>query len=186
MERLVGEIRKKVRPGDADARVALDRLYKDLAEPAIKDPATADEALRIRFEHLSDWIKTKPSAAGHIALADNRMDHAYRMRGTKFADATPEENLEAAHQAALESDRLLGIADGLLKKEGAVDPQLFSVWLRTGTLARFESDRMRELVIHALDFDPWNFDPVATYASYLRPRWFGQEGDQLAMAEELS
>lgn len=186
LERLVGELRKKAVPGDTDARRALSQFYKDLAEPAVADQATADKVLGIRFEELSDWAQSKPSSANHIALAEYRMDQAYRIRGTNFANATPEADLEAAHQAALEADRLLKVAEGLMKNEGVVDPALFKAWLRTGMLAQFEAPRMHDLVTSALDADPWYLNPVGIYAQYLRPRWFGEEGDLLEMADELS
>ncbi len=186
LERLIGELRKKAVPGDLDARGTLNQCYTDLAEPFIEDQAAADEVLEIRFEQLSEWVKVKPSSAGHIALAENRMNHAYRVRGTKFAGVTADEKLEAAHQASLEADRLLKVAEDLMEKEGVVDPKLFATWLRTGMLAQFNTARMRKLVTSALDADPWYFNPVDTYAQYLRPRWFGEEGDLLVMADELS
>ena len=129
------------------------------------------------------WISAYPnSAAAQISLALVYMNYASFARGTDYADAVSDaqwklfnERLVLARAALLEASRL---------KER--DPRWFEAMQELAFDEGWNKEQATALLEDAINFEPEYFHYYRAYANYLRPEWYGQEGDIEAFAKDVA
>jgi hypothetical protein len=186
LETIAQELRRD-RPRFASGVPQLPEFYEGLSDlPRDKNGRLSRQRAVERLAHLRAWHLAKPTATTQIALANALLGTAWASRGEGFADTiSPAAEREMAG-ALGEAEKLLEDAERALFDAPAKDSFLYFVWVQVGILQGYERDRMRELVNRSLDIDPHFFQTVQAYCQYLLPKWHGDEGDLLPLAEELS
>ena len=175
-----------------DARIGKERFaggswkiynfYAGVSLPGRKTPA--DESVWNTYLAITkDWVAAKPeSATARIALADAHLALAWKARGSGYAHAVSDQSWDTFHsEAALAREALVEAAK---RKERC---PYWYVLMQTVALADgWDPQDARELFDRAVAFEPDFYYFYQNYATYLEPRWFGEEGEGEAFAEESS
>src|ERR1043166_1423971 len=143
------------------------------------------EALRCRVEEPEsmwqlhetihkNWDAAKPrSITAYVAHADFLIEYAWHARGSKFANKVTKEGWRLFEQRLAEAKQLLDASAVFEPK----CPMWWSCALRVALGQGWSWDDYERLFQEAKAFDPqwWYYDMGK--ATYLMPRWHGNEGD---------
>lgn len=157
-------------------------LYDGLAKPSAGNRATdADWS-----EHIEDhkkWIAAYPeSATARIALAQAYINYAWFARGSGYANSVSDSGWDLFGQRiALAKATLIETAH--LKEKC---PYWYEAMQVIALAEGWDKKRARELFDQASTFEPTYYHYYREYANYLLPKWYGEEGDTQAFAEEVS
>jgi len=134
--------------------------------------------------HLADikkWIAAYPeSAAARVALAEAYVNDAWEARGHGYANTVSEsgwnnfgERIQLAESALLDAAKL---------KEKC--PYWYEAMQEVALAQGWDRDEARALFDEATAFEPAYYHYYRQYANYMMPRWYGDEGETQAFAEE--
>jgi hypothetical protein len=143
------------------------------------------EALRCREEepesmwqlHESihrNWDAAKPrSITAYVAHADFLIEYAWHARSHKFADKVTKEGWRLFEQRLAQAKQVLDASASFEPK----CPMWWSAALRVAIGQGWSWDDFEKLFQEAKKFDPqfWHYD--ISKATYLMPRWYGNQGD---------
>jgi hypothetical protein len=148
-----------------------------------EDDKAQDTAWKARFALLREWQKAKPqSATPLLALAANYVNYAAIARGSGTADTVSDEGWR------LEADRAAMAASALIEAAHLIEksPYWFEAAQNVALDQGWSKAQSRELFDLAATFEPTYYHYYREYANYLLPKWYGDEGDAEAFAEEVS
>ncbi len=176
LEQLGKEAREKRDFLDGNQRLRLfySALYPPLAET---------EAARLeQIDRAGDWQKAFPeSVIPRLVAADNWISFGYAARGTGFANTVTEEGWKAFNAR-------MAKAENVLRAAGSFESRDAEYYTRLIGLAQSQSVS-RELVDplfeKALNLDSTYYPACLAMAHYLLPRWHGEPGDEVKLAEYL-
>jgi tetratricopeptide (TPR) repeat protein len=134
----------------------------------------------LQYQTLTQWVQRYPkSYAAHLAMGIAYQDAAYRARGRKWANETPEENFA-------EMCKLLRIAAEEFKKSVPLTAKPFITYYFALDLFKPSGDikSARELVDRAEKILPHNYLVNTGFMLNLLPRWGGSNEQMLAFIEE--
>lgn len=130
--------------------------------------------------HLSAWVKSAPTSyAAHLARGRYYVNRAWEVRGDKYIDKTPPENIR-------EMSRLMKLAIVDLEKSVSLTekPMLsYSLLINVG-MAMGQSKQNRRWLDEANRIDPGNTYIKIGYLLTLRPRWGGSMEEMQAFVDE--
>jgi len=132
------------------------------------------------LEAIKAWVGAKPeSAAARTALAQAYVSSGLRSRGSGRSDTVSESGWsKLADGSGLAGTTLLE-ADRLGK-----DAYWFEVMQQVALAQGWDKKKTRELFEQAIAFEPDYYHYYREYANYLLPRWYGENGEVEAFAEE--
>ncbi len=135
------------------------------------------------FAEIKKWIAAYPeSAAARIVLAESYINYAWEARGNGTADTVSGagwskfgERIQLAEVALLDAAKL---------KEKC--PYWYESMQSVALAQGWDKEQERSLFDEATTFEPTYYQYYREYANYLMPRWYGEEGETQALAEEAA
>jgi Domain of unknown function (DUF4034) len=142
-----------------------------------------DSDYELAITGAKKWISVYPtSAAARISLALIYVNYANFARGTGYAQTISEaqwnlfnERLNVARETLLGASRL---------KER--DPRWYEAMQELAFGQGWNKAQMTTLLEEALRFEPEYFHYYREHATYLKPQWYGDDGDIDAFAREVA
>lgn len=185
LEKMAGDLRRQ-RPVFKSGHSKLYEFYAALSSDSGSYENGYGQRLQDRLEQVAAWHKSRPTMTTRILLAETMLNYAWFERGTGYADTITPQAAVLMNRRSSEAETLLKDAERLQKNSGAKDPCLYGAWMSVGMMGGFKQERMHKLLNQALEIDP-QFDPVIDQMClYLLPRWYGNEGDLLKLADRLA
>jgi hypothetical protein len=165
--------------------VAFDSLfdfYDALTNP-YTHPHETDFDWTAHIEIIKRWNSLQPeSATARIALAGSYVNYAWFARGHGYSDTVSQngwdlftERFQVAKTALLEAARLKDKCPYWLEL-------MQMIALAEGWDKPFE----KEIFEKSTAFEPTYYHFYREYANYLQPKWYGEEGEAEAFAEQIS
>ena len=137
----------------------------------------------IYFDSLKQWIAAKPeSAAARLSLAHAYMAYAWDARGRGYADSVTDKGWELFGDRIAMASATLAEASRLKEK----DPYWYELMQMLALDQGWDKSQARELLEQAAASEPGYYHYYREYANFLQPRWYGEEGEVEAFAEEIS
>ena len=156
-------------------------LYEGLGKPFTGTTATSD--WEVHFATLKKWIAAYPeSATARIALSRAYNVYAEEARGLGYADTVSQSGWKlSAERTAMAKATLIEAAT--LKEKC---PYWYEAMQIVALSEGWDKPQARELFDQAAAFEPTYYHFYREYANYLLPKWYGEEGETQAFAEEVS
>jgi hypothetical protein len=155
-------------------------FYEGVSTPNGGTGASASDWIA-HFAALQKWIQAFPdSATARIALANAYINYAWRARGTGSADSVHDLAWELfAHRIDLAEASLMDAAQMRDKC-----PYWYEAMQKVALAQGWPKQDARELFDNAVAFEPKYYHFYREYANFLQPKWYGEEGEARAFAEE--
>jgi len=156
-------------------------VYEGLGKPFTGTTATSD--WEVHFATLKKWIAAYPeSATARIALSRAYNVYAEEARGLGYADTVSQSGWKlSAERTAMAKATLIEAAT--LKEKC---PYWYEAMQIVALSEGWDKPQARELFDQAAAFEPTYYHSYREYANYLLPKWYGEEGETQAFAEEVS
>lgn len=142
-----------------------------------------DSDWNLCLEKLKAWVTAKPdSVTAQIALADAYVNYGWYARGTGYANTVAPGQWELFEQRAT-------LARAILKKASQLSekcPYWYEAMQHVAQAQGWKKSEARELMEQAVSFEPGYYHAYREYARYLDPRWYGEDGEVEAFADEIS
>lgn len=148
-------------------------FYDAIGKAANEDPQLMSE--------LKRWADARPqSVTARVALAQAYLHKGFQARGSGFADTVTDSGWTALSNGA-------DSAAAWLQKASQIgnDPHINYLWMGIAGAQGWDRQRTRQLFEHALSEEPGYYHTFRQYANYLLPKWYGEDGQAEALAEEL-
>jgi hypothetical protein len=157
-------------------------FYDAIGKTFIRDQADESD-WKIYFDTLKQWIAAKPeSAAARLSLAHAYMAYAWDARGHGYADSVTDKGWELFGDRIATASATLAEAARLKEK----DPYWYELMQMLALDQGWDKSQARELLEQAAASEPGYYHYYREYANFLQPRWYGEEGEVEAFAEEIS
>jgi hypothetical protein len=165
----------------AGGDLKLSVFYSAVGNPPGDKPREADWVQH--FKSLRKWIAAYPqSATARIALAKAYVNYGWFARGGGYADKV------SASGWDLFGERM-GMAKATLVEAAKLKercPVWYEVMLDVAQGEGWDREQIRELFDAAAAFEPNDLSYYQSYAMMLLPKWYGEEGETQAFAEEMA
>jgi len=136
-----------------------------------------------QIKTLNKWIAAYPeSATARISLANLYANYANFARGSGYANTVTDSQWQLFYQRTDLAKELLLEAARLKER----DPNWYFAMQQVAHNEGWSKSEARDLLDQAISFEPGYYHFYRMYAQYLLPQWYGQPGDILAFAEEIS
>jgi hypothetical protein len=157
-------------------------FYEGLGQPTdAKEKKEVHYALQIK--RTKKWIAAYPdSTAARLALAHIYLSYGWGARGTDYADKVSESQWKEFGSGSAHARALLLEASSLKER----DPAWYYMMQQVATAEGWDKAFARELFDQATAFEPGYYHYYRLYANYLLPQWYGEPGELLAFADEVS
>ena len=157
-------------------------FYESVTKPPSGTQAS-DSDWDEHFATIKKWISAFPdSATARIALADSYVNYAWATRGSGYSDTVSESGWDLfGKHVELGKSTLLGAAR--LKEKC---PYWYESMQKVALAQGWHKQQARELLDEAAAFEPTYYHYYREYANFLLPKWYGEEGNTQAFAEEVS
>ena len=157
-------------------------FYEAIGKTFIRDQADESD-WKIYLDTLKQWIAAKPeSAAARLSLAHAYMAYAWDARGHGYADSVTDKAWELFGDRIAMASASLAEAARLKEK----DPYWYELMQMLALDQGWDKSQARELLEQAAASEPGYYHYYREYANFLQPRWYGEEGEVEAFAEEIS
>ena len=162
----------------------IHELYGGLYEP-VQYPvkhATQDDWNNL-LQRLQKWVTARPqSVTARVALARTYITYAYDARGNGFANTVSDSGWKLFEERTT-------VAKGILDEASALPtkcPEWYVDMLLVAQNQSWGADRARALFDEAFKFEPGYYYDARVLASYLLPKWSGQEGATENFTQEIA
>jgi hypothetical protein len=146
--------------------------------------ATSDESdWKIYFDTLNQWVAAKPeSAAARISLAQAYLGYAWKARGSGYADSVTDEGWELFKERVAKAGASLVEAARLKEK----CPYWYETMQTVALAQGWDKAQARELMELGVAFEPDYYHFYREHANSLQTKWYGDEGEIEAFAQEVA
>ena len=156
-------------------------FYEVVTKPVVD--SDTEDAWMLQFDTLKQWISVWPaSATARIAMAGTYENFAYHARGTGYATSVSDTGWQLYGQRIALEAEYLAEASRLKDK----DPFWFEAMQHVALAQGWDKSQAKELTDLAYAFEPEFYHYYREYANFLLPKWYGEEGEAEAFAEEIS
>jgi hypothetical protein len=157
-------------------------FYDALTNP-YSHPHETDLDWTAHIEIIKRWNSLHPeSATARIALAGSYVNYAWFARGHGYSDTVSQngwdlftERFQLAKTTLLEAARL---------KDKC--PYWFELMQMIALAEGWDKPFEKEIFEKSTAFEPTYYHFYREYANYLQPKWYGEEGEAEAFAEQIS
>jgi hypothetical protein len=147
------------------------------------DTRAADSDWDAHLVAIKKWISTYPdSATARIALAETYINYKWVARGNGYANSVSESGWSLFHQRVELGKAAL--VDAARVRERC--PYWYEAMQQIALAEGWDKQQARELLDRATAFEPTYYHFYREYANFLLPKWYGEEGETQAFAEEVS
>ena len=167
----------KVRVGEGRA-LAGRILETSSTHDALEPPQTEGEASNGEWDtHITKiqrWMNRYPdSITARVALAATWKNYAWKARGNDYGDKVKDSGGRLFNERLATASRVLNDAAALDER----CPHWFVMSLWVGIGQSWDRAAFERMFDAAVQFEPTYYYLYQTKATYLLPRWFGEEGE---------
>jgi hypothetical protein len=157
-------------------------FYEGVSKPPAGDKSTNAE-WSAHIDDLKKWSASYPgSATARIALAQAYIHYAWFARGEGYSDSVSDSGWELfGKRISLAKATLIEAAK--LKEKC---PYWYEAMQVVALAEGWDKKQARELFDQASAFEPTYYHYYREYANFVLPKWYGEEGETQAFAEEVS
>ena len=157
-------------------------FYEGVTAPLGGD-AASDAAWQTHIAKLQRWGSVYPqSITARVALADAYFGYGWLARGSGFANTVSDDGWKLMNERVEKARLTLVDAASLTAK----CPYWYEVMQHVARAQGWDKAKARALLEQAVAFEPGFYHFYREHANYLLPRWFGEDGEAEAFAEEVS
>jgi len=132
---------------------------------------------------VKKWATSHPqSEAAQIALALTYLSYGSFARGSGYANTVSDSGWKKFHDCTAQGKAVLLDAAKLPEK----DPFWYEAMQGVALDEGWDKADARELFDQAIAFEPGYYHYYREYGNFLLPKWYGEEGDTQAFAEEIT
>src|SRR6266576_2453909 len=158
----------------------LQAFYRGLDDPLVGHATELDWQNHI--ERLKRWVKAKQqSITARIALAEAYGNYAWDARGTGTSDTVSETGWGLLNER-------LEKAKETLDEAATLDAKCPEWYVAMETVARglgWGLPQATQLIERAIEFEPAYYSSYGMHATFLLPKWNGEEGDTAKFAKQV-
>ncbi|WP_175517192.1 WD40 repeat domain-containing protein [Planctomicrobium piriforme] len=160
----------------------LDLFYISLTSPTRGQSQSYRQAVEDRVSQLETWVSERPSYTAQVALGWGLSDVAWAARGGGLADTITNEASRAMDDACDRAELVLQEAASHRVQDAA------RPWaeMTLGNLRSYSPQRMRKLMKEVSTINPWNRSAIGALVNYSLPRWHGEPGGLVTLADDLA
>ena len=185
LDQLAKELRKD-RPLLLTGRPKLLEFYDSASSVADERGNRSEKTARDRLQLVKNWHEVKPSPTSRLVLVATSVNLAWAARGGGWASTISPEGQAIIESAVLNAHELLQEGREEFQTLDPKDPY-YQYWaMKVGILGGYPRELMDQLAEEALAIDPHCTAVIDTLSQYALPRWYGEEGDLLKLADSLS
>lgn len=156
-------------------------FYKAVAQVANTGVAP-DAEWQAHLALLQRWIDARPkSITARISLAEAYVDYAWSARGHGGSNSVTDQGWKIFRSRGQQAVAILVDA----KKLNSRCPHWYYVMHEAALASGSDIAQLRSTFEEATQFEPYYFACYQQYATALLPKWFGEEGDSEAFAEQV-
>ena len=160
----------------------LSIFFDGVAMPFPAEPES-DSRYTAQIAGIQKWIAAYPdSAIARLALATAYLDYAGFARGTGYANTVSQSGWDLYANRTRLAEKVLLEAAQLKEKS----PYWYDAMQVVALYQGWDKAQARELVDEAGAFEPAYYLYYRRYANFLLPKWYGEQGDTQAYAEDIS
>jgi hypothetical protein len=157
-------------------------FYEGVGRPPTRDQSK-DAEWSAHIDGLKKWVAAYPeSATARVALAQAYINYAWFARGSGYSDSVSNSGWELFGQRIAFAKATLIEAAHLKEK----CPYWYEAMQIVALAEGWDKEQARELFDQATKFDPSYYHFYREYAYFLLPKWYGEEGETQAFAEEVA
>ncbi len=157
-------------------------FYEAVETPYMRQKATEADWTAY-FASLNKWISAYPeSPTPQVALAMGYINYAWKARGHGYSDTVDDTSWDLLAVRVAKAKSALIQASRLKEK----CPNWYEAMQSVAIAEGWEKSQARELLEQAVAFEPGYYHYYREYANFLLPKWYGDEGEVEAFAEEVS
>lgn len=157
-------------------------FYLAINYPKYTDPATEAD-WNARLMTLKNWVAAKPqSITARLAVAEAQLELAWKARGGGYANTVTEEGW-GKFEKSVEKAKAVLIEAKKLKEQC---PYWYSLMQTVALAQGWEKADARALFDEAASFEPKFYYYYQEYASFLAPKWYGEEGEAEQFGKEAA
>jgi hypothetical protein len=157
-------------------------FYEGVSKPPARDHST-DGEWSAHIDDLKKWVAAYPeSATARIALAQAYIDYAWFARGSGYSNSVSDSSWELF-------TKRIALAKATLVEAARLEekcPYWYEAMQTVALAEGWDKKQARELFDQATAFDPTYYHYYREYANFLLPKWYGEEGETQAFADEVS
>lgn len=155
-------------------------FYKTVAKVANRSGAS-DADWQAQLALLNRWVEAKPkSITARISLAQAYVDYAWSARGSGISDTVTEQGWNLFRDRGRQAATILIDAQKLRSK----CPHWYFVMHQAALASGANIAQLQSIFGEGTRFEPYYFGYYQQRAIALLPKWYGDEGDSEAFAEE--
>lgn len=148
----------------------LDSIYSAITP----DSEDTDEQLTRRTAELNTWLQRNPSSpSARVAVAESLIEHAWKARGTGWANTVSDEGWKKYGQRLTQAKNVLDGDPKLLQK----CPSAFASYITIGLGLHMDKPTLLNLADRCHKTWPDYREVDFSACHFLLPRWHGNEGD---------
>jgi hypothetical protein len=167
------------------SRFAGDRWKLNVLYWAISAPQghATEEDWTTHLGSLKRWVSAKPeSITARVALADAYTAYAWDARGKETSDTVTQNGWKLFGERIQKAKETLVQASKLKNK----CQHWYSVMQTVALAEGWDLARATRLFDEAVAFEPEYYYYYRNHANYLKPQWYGEEGDAEKFAEQAA
>jgi hypothetical protein len=154
------------------------QLY-DMAVQSLRKLKCYEEAVTL----LKVWTEKHPdNQEAWMALGEEFKAYAWVARGTGWASTVTPDGWRLMRERMGEAVKAATRATQVAPR----DCRTWTTLLAMGTGAQFPPERMAQYFARVLELDPYHYWAYDIYANYLQPKWFGDEDQIQAFADQYA
>ena len=155
--------------------------YEALSAPP--DPNATDAEWNAQINAIKAWVAARPnSSAARIALAAVYDDFGHKARGGGYADTVSADGWRLLDERLALTAKTLVDAAKLPEKS----PYWFSLMFDVALTQGWDKSQAKALLDAAISFEPSYYHAYRQYGNFIAPKWYGEEGDAQAFAEQVA
>jgi len=157
--------------------------FYEAVHVALFNDNSGESDWKIYFDALKHWVKAKPqSVSARISLAEAYVAYGRLARGSGYADTVSPDGWRLQAERVALAASILADAAKLSEK----DPYWYEEMMCLALDQGWDKAQARELMELGIAFEPDFLHFYREHANYLQPRWYGEQGEVEAYAEEVS
>jgi hypothetical protein len=157
-------------------------FYEALDAAGRSNKATENDWMYYQFL-TQEWMKQRPdSLTARIARAEAYLNYGGHARGDGYADTVTDDGWKLFH-SRVEAARIELNRAAKLKEKS---PYWYEAMQHVAKAQGWSKSDAKELFEQAISFEPTYYHYYREYAGFLLPKWYGEDGEAEAFAEETA
>ncbi len=157
-------------------------FYDAVGTPYMRRKAS-EEDWRAYFVSVKKWISAYPeSATPQVALATGYVNYGWKARGHGYSETVDDRSWGLFAERIAQAKSTLMQASLLREK----CPYWYEAMQDIAISEGWDKSQAKDLLEQAIAFEPGYYHYYREYANFLLPKWYGEEGEVGAFAQEVS